>query len=99
MLRVFLIARPQSFFPDSTNSVLVDNGSKHGSRQLDSTGSTGFGGIRNVTPTQRLSASLLGVCGAVIAYVSIWWMGKRAHPIISVYYFAAWTAFMSAIAL
>lgn len=82
--------------------MLTDKGFDHWSHQLNSTGSAGIGALDRVTPAQRFSAiaaSLLGVCGAVIAYVTIRWIGKRAHPLISVNYFAAWTASISAIAL
>ncbi|TKA75684.1 hypothetical protein B0A55_03189 [Friedmanniomyces simplex] len=51
-----------------------------------------------VTPTQRLFAvgvALLGVMGAVTAFTTIRWIGKRAHPLISVNYFAAWCTFVS----
>ncbi|KAK3113565.1 hypothetical protein LTR53_009050 [Teratosphaeriaceae sp. CCFEE 6253] len=56
----------------------------------------------NVTPTQRLTAvglALLGVCGAVTAYTTIRWIGQRAHPLISVNYFAAWCTLVSAVML
>jgi len=45
----------------------------------------------NVTPAQRaagVGVALLGVCGAAIAYTTIRWIGKRAHPLMSVNYFA-----------
>jgi len=45
----------------------------------------------NVTPSQRaagVGVALLGVCGAAIAYTTIRWIGKRAHPLMSVNYFA-----------
>ncbi|KAI9653473.1 MAG: hypothetical protein M1831_006021 [Alyxoria varia] len=56
----------------------------------------------NVTPSQRLAAvgmSMVGVLGAVVAYTTIRWIGKRAHPLISVNYFAAWCTIVSSIAL
>lgn len=102
LIGVILIARPQSFFPGYANSMLVDNGIDRASHTLNSTGSADVGELNNVTPAQRLSAiaaSLLGVCGAVICYVCIRWIGKRAHPLISVNYYAAWTTSISAIAL
>lgn len=55
----------------------------------------------NVTPTQRLIAvgvALLGVLGAATAYTTIRWIGKRAHPLISVNYFSAWCTFVSTVA-
>lgn len=55
-----------------------------------------------VTPAQRLGgvgAGLLGVLGAIIAYTTIRWIGKRAHPLISVNYLAGATTFISATAI
>jgi hypothetical protein len=52
----------------------------------------------NVTPEQRLQAvaiAMLGVCGTVVAFTTIRWIGKRAHPLISVNYFAAWCTIVS----
>lgn len=43
--------------------------------------------------------ALLGVFGAGMAFVSIRWIGKRAHPLISVSYFAAWCVLVSTIGL
>ena len=54
------------------------------------------------TTKQRLAAvavALLGVCGAACAYTTIRWIGRRAHPLISVNYFAAWCTFVSTVAL
>ena len=56
----------------------------------------------DVTPSQRLAAvgmSMVGVMGAVIAYTTIRWIGKRAHPLISVNYFAVWCTIVSSVAL
>jgi drug/metabolite transporter (DMT)-like permease len=52
----------------------------------------------DVTPAQRASAvgvALLGVLGAAGAYTTIRWIGKRAHPLISVNYFATWCTMVS----
>ena len=42
---------------------------------------------------------MLGVAGAAVAYTTIRWIGKRAHPLVSVNYFAAWCTIVSSIAL
>ena len=58
--------------------------------------------IPEATPTQRAFAVLLGligVLGASCAYVTISWIGKQAHPLISVNYFATWCTLISTIAL
>ena len=52
----------------------------------------------DVTPAQRATAvgiAMLGVIGAAGAYTTIRWIGKRAHPLISVNYFAAWCTIVS----
>lgn len=51
-----------------------------------------------VTPAQRLGAigvSLVGVLGAAGAYTTIRWIGKRAHPLVSVNYFSVWCVIVS----
>lgn len=51
-----------------------------------------------VTPAQRAAAvgvAMLGVFGAAGAYTTIRWIGKRAHPLISVNYFATWCTIVS----
>jgi hypothetical protein len=55
-----------------------------------------------VTPTQRATAvgiAMLGVLGAAGAYTTIRWIGKRAHPLISVNYFATWCTIVSIVAM
>jgi hypothetical protein len=55
-----------------------------------------------VTPTQRATAvgiAMLGVLGAAGAYTTIRWIGKRAHPLISVNYFATWCTIVSVVAM
>lgn len=55
-----------------------------------------------ITPSQRLTAigiGLLGVMGAATAFTTIRWIGKRAHPMISVNYLAGWTTLISALVL
>lgn len=54
----------------------------------------------NVTPQQRIIAvafAMVGVMGAVVAYTTIRWIGKRAHPLISVNYFATWCTIVSVV--
>jgi drug/metabolite transporter (DMT)-like permease len=51
-----------------------------------------------VTPAQRASAvgvALVGVIGTAGAFTTIRWIGKRAHPLMSVNYFAAWCTIVS----
>ncbi|KAF2002638.1 hypothetical protein P154DRAFT_552953 [Amniculicola lignicola CBS 123094] len=51
-----------------------------------------------VTPAQRAAAvgiAMIGVLGAAGAYTTIRWIGKRAHPLISVNYFATWCTIVS----
>lgn len=60
----------------------------------------GIASVPHVSPTQRTVATLvaiLGTFGASIAYSTIRVIGKRAHSLISVNYFAAIATFGSAI--
>lgn len=98
---VVLIARPVSLFtsmshgdeppPDSANADLLPAPS-------NMTIPTPANNYDNVTPGQRAGAvgfALLGVFGAAGAYTTIRWIGKRAHPLISVNYFAIWCTLVS----
>ncbi|KAG8622886.1 hypothetical protein KVT40_001274 [Elsinoe batatas] len=62
----------------------------------------GAGDFDSVTPDQRIAAvgmALIGVMGAVVAFTTIRWIGKRAHPLISVSYFSAWCTLVSIVAM
>lgn len=100
---VVLIARPVTlFFPsqagpptshiDTSSSTTIATGSYvlHVRSEIQA------------TPHQRLAAvgmAMLGVFGACVAYTTIRWIGKRAHPLISVNYFAVWCTLVSAVGL
>ncbi|MCJ1439996.1 MAG: hypothetical protein MMC23_000478 [Stictis urceolatum] len=43
-----------------------------------------------------IGAALIGVAGGAGAYVAMTWIGKRAHAVVTVNYFAAWTVLLSA---
>lgn len=54
--------------------------------------------IPEATPTQRLAAvgmAMVGVMGAAVAITTIRWIGRRAHPLILVNYFATWCTLVS----
>lgn len=94
LVGVTLIARPSTLFQAFGNappaSGTVD--SAPGGNDADA------GNYENVTPTERLygvGAALMGVCGTVCAITTIRWIGKRAHPLISVNYFATWCTLVS----
>lgn len=58
--------------------------------------------IPTITPAQRLyavSIALIGVLGAATAYTTIRWIGKRAHPLISVTYFSGLVTAVSIVVL
>ena len=90
LLGVVLIARPTAFFSSPKHR------SPPASGDIDAgTPATGsrpaFADYDNVTPTQRAMAvaiALVGVLGVAGAYTTIRWVGKRAHALISVNYFA-----------
>ncbi|KAK3387705.1 hypothetical protein B0H63DRAFT_163868 [Podospora didyma] len=54
------------------------------------------------TATGRLigiGVAIIGVLGASGAFTTIRWIGKRAHPLISVTYFSTWCTIVSSVAL
>ncbi|KAK4904590.1 hypothetical protein LTR66_017887, partial [Elasticomyces elasticus] len=95
---VLLIARPTSLFSAWSHAPPA---SADGDMVPPVNGTVGIpdaSNYDNVTPSQRLMAvglALLGVLGAACAYTTIRWIGKRAHPLISVNYFAAWCTLVS----
>lgn len=87
---VTLIARPEFLSP-----LVPGFGSPHDD---DFSGNK----IPVITPAQRLyavSVALFGVLGAATAYTTIRWIGKRAHPLISVTYFSGLVTFVSLVVL
>jgi len=101
-LGVVLIARPTSFIPSLSESSPPGSGVGDGRPATNVTRPVDLQGLDDVTSAQRLSAvgvALIGVLGAACAYTTIRWIGKRAHPLISVNYFAGWATIVSTAAL
>jgi drug/metabolite transporter (DMT)-like permease len=99
---VVLIARPAAFFSlgSSTPSAsgAVDAVAPINGTADPDTDIPNFADYNNVTPQQRLMAvgiAMIGVLGAAGAYTTIRWIGKRAHALISVNYFATWCTIVS----
>lgn len=80
---VMLIARP---FPSSSNGAPKDGGERKG--QPD-----------ELHHLLAILMALVGVLGAACAYTTIRMIGKRAHPLVSVTYFSAYTTLISCIAM
>ena len=109
ILGVILITRPFTLFYSLTssdlsttasNSTLVDLSPISSSNATAN--STSLPTLPTATPAQRAIAvvvALVGVLGAATAYTTISWIGKRAHPLISVNYFATWCTLISTICL
>ncbi|KAK0626783.1 hypothetical protein B0T14DRAFT_406174, partial [Immersiella caudata] len=97
LVGVVLIARPTSFFGGSettstTATPEVPNDSNTSAPQ----------GGEDPPASQRLigvGIAMIGVLGASGAYTFIRWIGKRAHPLISVTYFSVWSTIVSTAAL
>lgn len=95
---VILIARPTSFFsrssPPAVEFPVPSN---------NSTAPPAYGADFPIpTSAQRLSAvavAMLGVFGSAGAFTTIRWIGNRAHPLISVNYFAMMCTVISTLAL
>ena len=99
---VVLIARPTSLLPGHSTALPAASGAGDGIPATNATQPADLQGLANVTPAEHLSGvglALVGVVGAAIAYTTIRWIGKRAHPLISVNYFAAWSSIVSTVAL
>lgn len=93
---VVLIARPTSLFGGSDE--------EHAPPPENPGGSTGTAGSpgEDGTASRRLlgvGIAMIGVLGASGAYTFIRWIGKRAHPLISVTYFSVWSTIVSTAAL
>ncbi|KAL8842937.1 MAG: hypothetical protein Q9170_000342 [Blastenia crenularia] len=102
LLGVVLIARPTSFFSSEAGESHIATGADDALLAVNATLSASQDGAEIVTSAQRLIAvgvALIGVFGAASAYTTIRWIGQRAHPLISVNYFAAWTTFVAAAVL
>lgn len=97
---VVLIARPMSLFAFLSQSKEATHADPDVATPINSTaGSHRLAAeFDAVTPAQRASAvgvAMMGVLGAAGAYTTIRWIGKRAHPLISVNYFATWCTIVS----
>ena len=98
---VIFIARPTSFFSgDDGGSVTTPPaaGVEVAASATNMTHGDTSGGSEGATQAQRLSAigaALLGVLGSAGAFTSIRWIGKRAHPLLSVNYFSVWGTIVS----
>ncbi|KAL9602275.1 MAG: hypothetical protein Q9219_002000 [cf. Caloplaca sp. 3 TL-2023] len=105
LIGVVLIARPTSFFTSDAGDSAITSGASGADAMLPTSNTTlpaQLEGVGKVTSAQRLVAvgvALVGVFGAATAYTTIRWIGQRAHPLISVNYFAAWTTFVAAVVL
>lgn len=98
-LGVVLIAHPAALFTSSGPSTVAPP--EIPTNMTDtSTDDPAIG--HEATPQQRLEAigfGLIGVLGAAGAFTTIRWIGKRAHPLISVNYFATWCTIVSGVVL
>lgn len=97
---VVLIARPLSLFSSmsaSSESASSITATAEATNAAQPSSATNYD---NVTPAERALAvgvAMLGVLGAAGAYTTIRWIGKRAHPLISVNYFATWCTIVSTV--
>lgn len=103
LIGIVFIAKPTSLFSglgeegDAPPASGTSDASPSGNGTSNAPGSDA-GSYESVTSSQRLTAvgiALLGVLGSSVVYTVIRWVGKRAHPLISVNYFAAWCTLVS----
>ncbi|MCJ1475328.1 hypothetical protein MMC13_003990 [Lambiella insularis] len=103
LLGVIMISQPASFFGTHASTALVPSldGTPSAATNTTTSPSEPFEALE-ATPTQRLIAvavGLMGAVGAAGAFITIRWIGQRAHPLISVNYFATWCTLVSFVAL
>ncbi|THW75794.1 hypothetical protein D6D19_03711 [Aureobasidium pullulans] len=101
LVGVVFIARPTSLFFSSADAPPASGNTDVVSGANSTVTIPDASNYDNVTPAERLAAvgiALVGVGGSVIAYTTIRWIGKRAHPLISVNYFATWCTIVSMVA-
>ncbi|KAB8346149.1 hypothetical protein FH972_023195 [Carpinus fangiana] len=107
LVGVVFIARPASIFATGGDAATGGDevtppaaGGVEASRRLLFPRADGASpSIPEATPQQRLAAvgmAMVGVVGAAIAFTTIRWIGRRAHPLVSVNYFATWCTIVSA---
>ncbi|KAF3799430.1 putative transport protein [Colletotrichum gloeosporioides] len=100
---VVLIAHPASLFTgDSTSSAAATAPEDYNVTNGTVSTTTLPGLNHQATTAERLTAigvAILGVFGAAGAFTTIRWIGKRAHPLISVNYFATWCTIVCAVVL
>lgn len=98
LVGVILIARPTSFFSLNAGETPIAAATGDAIPATNATTRSQLTSADHVTSTQRLLAigvALIGVFGAASAYTTIRMIGQRAHPLISVNYFAAWTTLVA----
>lgn len=98
LVGVILIARPTSFFSLDAGETPIATATGDALPATNATTPSQLTNADHVTSAQRLFAigvALIGVFGAASAYTTIRMIGQRAHPLISVNYFAAWTTLVA----
>ncbi|KAI4109651.1 MAG: hypothetical protein LQ339_001764 [Xanthoria mediterranea] len=98
LVGVILIARPTSFFSPDAGETPIATATGDVLPATNATTHSQLTITDHITSGQRLLAvgvALIGVLGAASAYTTIRMIGQRAHPLISVNYFAAWTTFVA----
>jgi len=97
LVGVILIAKPITLFTDFANGSDSTPASGNGDAVPMTNATTpavqaNAANYDSVTPTQRLIAvgiALMGVLGSAAVFTTIRWIGRRAHPLLSVNYFAS----------
>lgn len=97
LLGVVMIARPFPLFKSTPppaqgepSSGPVPNGKEDGQHPISAD---------TYHHLLAIIAALIGVFGATGAYVAIRMIGRRAHPLVSVTYFSAWSMLLSTVAM
>jgi drug/metabolite transporter (DMT)-like permease len=102
LVGVVLIARPTAIFSYFQGTTMpTASGTPEFIPTLNATKETSdAGSYANVTPAQQTMAvgvAMVGVLGGATVITTLRWIGKRAHPLITVNYFATWVVVVSGI--
>ena len=100
LMGVVLIARPTAIFSYfQSTATQPASGTSEFVPPLNSTNeASDAGSYTNVTPAQQAMAvgiAMVGVLGGAVVITTLRWIGKRAHPLITVNYFATWVVVVS----
>jgi len=95
---VTLIARPTTFFHSSAPTIAAE-GTADAAITADGNVHANQSGVTSSDRLFAVIVAVIGALGSAMAFTTMRWIGKRAHPILSVTYFCAFCTVVSALAM